>query len=118
MPILPYCRFSIMSAVILLWTSAYADMPLSQYEEFKKLPPFKDYVAGVGRGIFWANIVMKTEGGPSLFCMPNKLALDEGLIYSLLDQEIRSPSSGSRYELTTPLELILVRSFIARFPCK
>ena len=118
MLIMNYCRLSIMALVVLFGTTVYADLPLSKYPEFKKLPQFNEYIAGVGHGVFWANIMMQTQNVPPLFCMPGKLAPDDGLIYSLLDQEIRSPVTGIRYKPDTPIELILVRSFVARFPCK
>jgi hypothetical protein len=53
-----------------------------------------------------------------LFCMPEKLALDEGVIQSLLDQEIREPAAGVPYPSGTSIELILTQAFVRRFPCK
>jgi len=96
---------------------AHAEFPLSSYNDVKDYKAFKDYVTGVGRGIFWANVVMGAQGRPKIFCIPEKLALDDGLVLSLLDQEIRSPSPGSDYKSDTPIELILTNGFAKRFPC-
>ena len=49
--------------------SAYAEFPLSMYAEVKDYKPFKDYITGVGRGIFWANVVIEAQGRPPLFCI-------------------------------------------------
>jgi len=58
------------------------------------------------------------QGRKPLFCIPRKLSLDEGVIHSLLDQEIRNPASGKQYTPDSDIELILVSAFISRFPCK
>ena len=110
----------VLTLVVFLFSAAstYAEFPLSTYAELKNNDKFKGYVTGVGRGIFWANVVMEAQGRSPLFCMPNKLALDEGLILSLLDQEIRSSSVDSDYKADTSIELILTNAFIKRFPCR
>ena len=98
---------------------AFADVPLSLYFEFKKSQPsFTDYLTGIGRGVFWANTVLKANNQTPLFCMPNKLALDQGIILSLIDQEVRNPSSGQQWTEDTSIELIMVVAFQKRFPCK
>ena len=98
--------------------TAYAEVPLSKYTEFRNsVPQFTDYLVGVGRGIFWANVLLGIHGKPRLFCMPQKLALDEGIILSLIDQEIRSPSSGKPYANDASVEMVMVFAFVRRFPC-
>jgi len=97
--------------------SASADFPLSVYDQFKDSQPFQHYMVGVGRGIFWATVATTVRGGPRLFCLPDHLALDAGLVHSLLDQEIRKPLGRPSYSPDTPLELILTNAFVSRFPC-
>lgn len=98
--------------------SAAADISLRQYSEFRKnVSQFKDYLVGVGRGVFWANVILETNGKPKLFCMPRKLALDEEIILSMLEQEIRSPSGGKPYSEDAPVEMVMTFSFAHRFPC-
>lgn len=100
---------------------AHAELDLELYEKVKqdgKLPPdIAIYVTGIGRGIFWTNAYLENDKSGSLFCMPRKLSLDEGLIHALLEQEISSPASGTTYNNDVPIEYILLRAFVTRFPC-
>jgi len=94
-----------------------AEFTVSEYRELKDLPEMKSYVTGVGRGIMWTNVVAVNHYGQRpLFCVPEKFILDEAVILSLLDQEIRQPSRDYQPE-TFPIELILLTSFQERFPC-
>ena len=106
---------------LILPLSAYAEFTVEEYRQFEQYPEVKEslnsYVTGVGRGIFWANVMLGFQNTPPLFCIPANLSLDEGIIISLLDQEIRNPMKGARYEADTPIELILTGAFIHRFPC-
>ena len=100
-------------------SAVFADVPVGRYFELKKSQPsFADYLTGIGRGVFWANTVLEVNNQKTLFCMPNNLSLDKGIILSLIDQEIRSPSSGRQWKEDTPVELIMVVAFQKRFPCK
>ncbi len=45
------------------------------------------------------------------------LALDVGIVQSVLAQELRLSSPGATYGDDTPIELILAKAFIRRFPC-
>jgi hypothetical protein len=75
---------------------------------------YKDYVVGVGRGVFWANAYLAAQNQKRLFCMPEKLALDEGVILSLIDQQIRKPSTKDDSEI----ESQMVLAFMTIFPCQ
>jgi hypothetical protein len=77
----------------------------------------KDYVTGMGRGNEWANVFLRRKGEAPLFCLPPKMHFDAPIIASLLDQEIRDPSSGVAWKPDTPIELIMV-VLTERFPCK
>lgn len=102
-----------------LSTAAFADVPVSRYLEFKKSQPsFTDYLVGIGRGVFWSNTMLEVNNQKPFFCMPNKLALDQGIVLSLIDQEVRNPSSGKQWKEDTPIELIMVVAFQKKFPCK
>jgi len=109
------------TAVLSISGTAKADFDLKSYMELKEhdavAESLKYYTTGVGRGIFWANARIGAYGGKKLFCMPPKLALDEGLIQSLLHQEIRSPASAQPYADETPVEFIMLVAFESRFPC-
>jgi hypothetical protein len=116
-----YILTTLIAVGFLFSSAAQADFDLQTYTDLKQHDDTKDrvnsYMTGVGRGIFWANTAIGANGGQELFCMPPKLALDEGLIQSLLDQEIRSPVSGKPYADDTLVEFIMLRAFESRFPC-
>lgn len=99
----------------------YADVTLKAYLDLRQTPEIREklrtYFTGVGRGIFYSNAALYIRGAQRLFCMPDDLALDEGIIQALLDQEIRGPGEGRSYEGDTSVELILLNAFIYRFPC-
>jgi hypothetical protein len=106
---------------LLLASVAVSAMPLSEYLQSRGDPHKKTitdvYVWGVGKGIFWTEAENDVDGGQKLFCMPDKLALTSDLVSSLLDQEIDKPVNGRPYGQNAEIELILVNSFIGRFPC-
>lgn len=96
-----------------------AEVSVLDYKTLKasgELPKdFESYLVGVGRGAFWASAIAEPSGGKKLFCMPEKLALDKGVILAVLDQELRESDPaiiGKR-----PIELVLVNAFRTRFPC-
>jgi hypothetical protein len=111
--------FVVLACTLVLWTtSSFAEVSVSKYAEFKKtVPQFKDYLTGLGRGILWANTMLVIQGKPSLFCMPENLALDDGIILSLIDQEIRSPSTKKPWGKEDTVEMIAAFAFVSRFPC-
>ena len=104
--------------LVSLCLPASAEIPVSRYADYRtNIPAFKNYLVGLGRGVFWANVLLKTAGKLPLFCMPSKLALDEGIILSLIDQEIRNPSSGIIWSDDDSVEMIMAVAFMKRFPC-
>src|ERR1039458_2798502 len=78
--------------LLLLPCVANAEFSLAEYRKFSQAPEVKarigEYVTGVGNGIFYANIMLELEKKTPLFCSPRKLAIDAGIIQSLLNQEI------------------------------
>ncbi|MDY0251420.1 MAG: hypothetical protein RBR45_15450 [Pseudomonas sp.] len=96
-----------------------ADVTVENYHQFKgNVDQFDDYLVGVGRGIFWTNIVLNVEGRDKIFCMPNGLSLDQGIILSVIDQEVRRPTDRGSWEKDVPVELIAVYAFRNKFPCQ
>ena len=102
---------------VLVSRQARADFPVGRYAEFLKVPSFKDYLVGVGRGVFWSNVMLKVRSEKPFFCMPSRLALDEGIILSLINQEITKPSSGKPWKADTSVEMVMVVAFMTKFPC-
>ena len=96
---------------------ANADFPVKHYYEFKKVDKFEDYLIGLGRGIFWTNTVLEVSKQKRIFCMPGGLALDQGIILSVIDQEVRNPTGRDSWKPDTTIELIAVLAFKNKFPC-
>jgi len=108
----------ILAVLLILFTSsAHAEYPLKLYNEVKQRGDVKAYFTGFGRGISWADSVSEKVNGKRLFCVPPKLGMDEPIIQSLIEQEIREPSDGKPYDQDTPVELITVKAFLSKFPC-
>ena len=104
---------------VALWWSGFvhADMPLFVYQKSKDAEFVRSYVTGVGRGMLWLNEAATARYKRPLFCVPPRLALDEQIIHSLLDQEIRAPAGGRMYGPDIEIELILYNALVSRFPC-
>jgi len=112
------CFVALLCAFGLWASSASAEIPVSKYAEYKKsVPQFKDYLIGLGRGIFWANTLLGVQGKPSLFCMPENMNINDGVILSIIDQEIRNPSTNKPWGKGDTVEMIAAFAFVNRFPC-
>lgn len=53
----------------------------------------KAYVAGLGQGMFWANVALKAQGKEKLYCPPPTLALNVDNYLSILDKEVGKPTT-------------------------
>lgn len=116
---LPSVLLAVSIIYICSFDVVYADVPVEMYEDFKETGDWSDaYLTGVGRGIFWTNVLLGVKNKLQLFCMPKKLSLDKGIILSVIDQEIRNPTSGKAYDEGDPIEMIAVYAFINKFPCE
>ena len=105
-------------ALLINYQYACAEFLLKDYNKYKDVEGFKSYLVGFGRGMQWLNIVTESEGRKPLICLPQKLSIDETMVLGIIEQEIRKPSDGVPYKEDTSIELIAVRAFIGRFPCK
>lgn len=116
-----FSEFVCLLLLIFVCENARADITLEKYRSYKKLPQGEKnlgiYVTGVGRGISWYNLMLEAKDMPKLFCLPKNLSLDQGIIESLLDQEIRASVSGIKYKDDDFIELIMLEAFVGRFPC-
>ena len=106
----------------LLAVASRGDVPIGFYKKAKQLKQFptdmKMYIVGVGRGVFYANVLLEVYGREKLFCMPPSLKLDEGIVLSLLDQEVRSPAHGKPWTDDASIEMVMAFAFKEKFPCK
>ena len=98
-------------------TPASAEVPIEMYLKnsaiFRQEGKVRDYMHGIGKGIFWANIIADSQNRAPLFCPPNKLSFDDGMIlsviYNYLDKSKDPPG--------TPIEMLAVHAMAEAFPC-
>lgn len=106
-------------AFIIFSNITHAEFNLKEYEKLKKeMKDFDIYLYGIGKGIFWSNVMLYTRDKKRLFCLPESLALDKGIILSIIDQEINNPSFDNKYKNDDSIEMIAVVAFMNKFPCK
>lgn len=63
--------------------------------------PLVTYIYGLAEGADWTNIAAQSNGRKPLFCIPENAALHPQLAMRLLDDEIRTPTSGKMGSLYT-----------------
>jgi hypothetical protein len=73
----------------------------------------KAYVAGVGNGLFWANVYLKK----SLYCPPPNLAVYVDNYVDILDREIDISRKNKTLTDDTHIELLLIEGLKRTFPC-
>ena len=71
---------------------------------------------GVGIGFFWANAYLDVKKLPELYCQPDNVALKAEDYLGILEAYIEKYRNS--YKDDTPLELLLLRGLIERYPCK
>jgi hypothetical protein len=113
-------RAGFLAVLLLIFLSpiALAQMELKDYNEQLKINPvFRSYINGVGRGIAWANVVVKNQKNAPLFCGgPPKLALGPENYISILDAAIKARTNDVKPD--APIELLLLRGLQESFPCE
>ena len=98
-------------------TLVASSMVLDHYYQFKDMKQFKDYITGVGKGIYIANHVMGAYKEVKLFCPPDSFDPTQPVVLELLDNQIKNPGNMD-FDGTTSLELITTLAYIVKFPCK
>ena len=111
----------------LLWCNvAAADMTVKLYKQYKNSSDkilrdgAESYINGVGKGIFWANIVTQVDNGKGkgLYCQPDKLALHAENYLDFVEREIEFQKKENLLNDDDNIELLLVMHLIRIFPCK
>lgn len=93
-----------------------AEIKLSEYIGANNPNLFKEYIAGLGKGYYWANSQLKHKKQARLFCQPERLFLNADNYISILNKEIKYTD----YDYTTDdtiIEVILLRGLEKTFPC-
>jgi hypothetical protein len=82
-------RIALVTLIIISSVSVvYAEFLVKSYIEMKNGEPMIVYIKGLGKGSVYANVIMKSITGNSLFCTPNKLVLDISNFFRVLNDEI------------------------------
>ena len=93
-----------------------AQIPLSEYNRFKDIDVYKEYIWGVSQGYSWANANLAgVDEREPLYCQPPKMLLNRKNIHDMLEREIKD--YGHLYPKDGPLEQILLNALKRTFPC-
>lgn len=103
-------------ALIVVSTGATAEIPLSQYDQFKTTDTFKTYMTGVGIGLKWANAMLKNEGKSPLYCAPDNVGFDQNDYLSLLENEVEKKNLR-KDSPDAAVEMVLLFALKNAFPC-
>lgn len=92
-------------------------LTLDRYESVKDDNVFKLYINGVGEGYSWANVFLKREDRPPLYCPPETMPLTPDnylyILSSFIKRDRRTPLKPN-----FPLEMLLMKALQEAFPCK
>lgn len=109
---------ALLSIMLFLPNTSFAELTVKDYYFLKgNTERIDDYVSGLTRGVFWANVMNATKGKPKLFCPPPKQAMEDKAALSMVDAEIRAPSRNTPWESDTPIGLVVVFAFMNKYPC-
>ena len=110
---------AVLSAVAILLASnggSAEELTVKDYDAAKaKLPEFKLYFTGVGRGAFWLNANLPTHGGKPLFCPPEKLGLNGENYTDVLEEAVKRYRKSVSPEMS--LDALLIQGLMDTFPC-
>jgi hypothetical protein len=92
---------------------AHAEIDATDYARVKDTKAFATYVNGLGKGFEWAN----TMSGNKLYCVPDKLRLQQENFLDILDQEMQllTKSNGLKGTYVDP---VLLMGLMTTFQCK
>ena len=95
--------------------TAQAEVSISDYKTYKDDEGFKMYFGGYLEGLKWANLMMKRNKLPSLYCPPPELGLtvDNGI--QILDDFI---GKSKNLEGNDHIEVVMIFAMQSAFPCK
>jgi hypothetical protein len=94
---------------------ASAEFTIREYKVMKRTEIFKEYITGVGRGIYWTNMHLQQTANPPLYCQPIKLSLSADNYLDIIDRYIAENKDKVKPE--SFIEFILLKGMIDTFPC-
>jgi hypothetical protein len=92
-----------------------AEYTIREYKVMKRTEIFKEYITGVGRGIYWTNMQLQQTANPPLYCQPMKLSLSADNYLDIIDRYIAENKDKIKPE--SFIEVILLKGMIDTFPC-
>ncbi len=94
---------------------ADAEFTLKEYRAMKHTETFREYITGVGRGIYWANMHLQQTGKSPIYCQPLKLSLSGENYLNILDRY--AEQNKDKIKPGAFIELLLLEGLIDTFPC-
>ena len=77
------------------------------------------YIAGLGNGYLWSNIMLDQKGRDKHYCQPEKLTINLQNYLSILDKQIDEISIlDIPKEIEPSIEFLLYKGLVELFPCK
>ena len=73
----------------------------------------RQYSFGLGEGISWTNVWMKSNAGIRLYCPPGKLVLNEDNYFDIAKRYVE----GLPYKADHPFGWLLTTALSETFPC-
>ena len=112
---LPVFGIVLLGCIQLFTPFANAEFTLKEYKSMKQTEMFKEYITGVGRGIYWANMHLLQTGNSPFYCQPLKLSLSGENYLNILDRYVEQ--NKDKVKPGTFIELLLLEGLIDTFPC-
>jgi hypothetical protein len=95
---------------------AYSEVSFKDYETLKNTKEFRLFIAGVGEGAGWSNVLLESRGSKKLFCQPGNLNLSADDLLDVVKREVNA--NAKVFKSDTPLGLILIKGLMDIYPCK
>jgi hypothetical protein len=102
--------------VLFLVSLANAEVQVKDYDRLKDTTWFKIYINGVGAGFERVNAYLNEVKRAPLYCQPEKLTLTPEDYLNIIQDSIRK--NRDTIKLHYPIEMILLRELMEKFPCK
>lgn len=82
-----------------------------------------DNIMGIGTGIFWSNVSLKSEQGKAnnekpMYCSPSKMSLTKQNYINFLDEEIKYRSELGLDNKNVEIGMLLIMHMRRIFPCE
>ncbi|KPK52491.1 MAG: hypothetical protein AMJ63_09310 [Myxococcales bacterium SG8_38_1] len=108
-------RLTVFLVCLLVSSPTLSDIKVKDYSLAKSSEWFKSYILGVGTGIRWASI---RPDRLALHCPPGSFKPDADAYIAILDRQILDESrKPDGLHDDTPIELLLLRGLMRKFPC-